>query len=303
VTNTSSIDPANRQVLVNLGNRFVVFGPGGGLPEPLRFDPQNSPILPRVADEGDVAESRITETLQVSGMTRVIPGPDVATGNADIELVDPAGNRILVEIKVRERDPRQRDLTSGIERLNLAKSEGQNLEEWFFNTERLKLTVMRLDGADLRFDHFVPLNVWEKTTDGIFERRRVVEEVEDWLYRVEHLYSEIREWLGDNNDLSFEQTRTVTMSEEMMQEFAVTDRELSVLDVLRGDQVVASFVPRGLWLIGAWGRIDVITRDSTSILVAIKNLDTFEWQLTSRDDRQRSRYFDKSALLDLIGSQ
>jgi hypothetical protein len=48
-----NIDPANRQVLINLGNRFVVFGPEGGLPEPLRFDPKNSPTVPRVADELD----------------------------------------------------------------------------------------------------------------------------------------------------------------------------------------------------------------------------------------------------------
>jgi hypothetical protein len=128
-------------------------------------------------------------------------------------------------------------------------------------------------------------------------------EVDDWLHRVERLYSDVREWLDDSKDLRFEQTRTVTMSEEMMQEFAVTDRELSVLDVLRNDQVVASFVPRGLWLIGAWGRIDVITRDRTWILVAIKNLEKLEWQLASPDDRRRMRSFGKSTLLEMISGQ
>jgi hypothetical protein len=37
MNNSDSIDPAKRQVLVNLGNRFVVFGPGGGLPESVPF--------------------------------------------------------------------------------------------------------------------------------------------------------------------------------------------------------------------------------------------------------------------------
>jgi hypothetical protein len=302
MNNTTPIDPARRQVLVNLGNRFVVFGPDGGLPEPLRFDPNDSIIMPRVADESEVAETRIAETLQVSDMTRGTHGPERA-GYADLELIDAAGNRILIDVKVRERDPKQRDLRSGTEQLNLAKSEGQNLEVWFFNIERLKLTVMRYDGAKLRFDQLVPLNVWERTTDGIFERRRVVEEVDDWVHRVKRLYADVKEWLADSADLRFEQTRTVTMSEEMMQEFAVTDRELPVLDVLRADQVVASFVPRGLWLIGAWGRIDVITKDKTSVLVAIKKLDKFEWQLALPDDRRRTRSFDKPVLLELTSGK
>ena len=162
---------------------------------------------------------------------------------------------------------------------------------------------MRLDGSNLQFDDLAPLNVWERTSDGIFERRRVIEEVDDWLRRVERLYLDVRDWLGDNKDLLFEQTRTVTMSEEMMQEFAVTDRELSVFDVLRGDQVVASFVPRGLWFIGAWGRVDVITRDKTWILLAIKKSDKFEWQLASPEDRQRMKPFNKSALSELMNGQ
>jgi hypothetical protein len=297
--NSSTIDPAKRQVLVNLGNRFVVFGPEGGLPEPLRFDPKDSDILPRVADESEVAEARITKTLQVSGMSRSTRGPE----GADIELVDAAGNRTLIEVKVRERDPKQSDLQSAIELLKLADSTKEDLEVWFLNIERLKLTVIRRDGSKFEFDQLVPLNVWEKTSDGTFERQHVVDEVNDWLHRVELLYASVREWLGDREDLRFEQTRTVTMSEELMQKFAVADRELAILDVLRGDHVVASFVPRGLWLVGSWGRIDIITKDRTSIVVAIKNLNDFEWKLVSPDDRRRTKAFDKSALLELMSGR
>ncbi|HTE76284.1 MAG TPA: hypothetical protein VK653_06025 [Xanthobacteraceae bacterium] len=298
----SSVDPTKRQVLVNIGNRFIVFGPDARLPEPIHFTPEDSAILPRVADESEGVETRITESLQVFGMTRGVSGPHGAV-NADIELVDNGGKHILVDIKVRERDPKQHDLQSGSERLDQARSKGENLEVWFFNIERLKLFVLRRDGPALRIDELVPLNVWEKTSEGVFERHRVVEEVDDWLRRVERLYAEIREWLRDNNDLHFDQTRTVKMSEELMQKFAVTDRELSILDVLRSDQVVVSFVPRGLWLIGAWGRIDIITKDKMSILVAIKKPDKFEWHLSTPDDRQRTRLFDKFALSELMSGQ
>ncbi len=56
-----------------------------------------------------------------------------------------------------------------------------------------------------------------------------------------------------------------------MQRYAVVDREPRVLEVILDDQAIASFVPRGLWLIGAFGRIDMITPDRTIIVVAIKS--------------------------------
>jgi hypothetical protein len=303
MNNKLSTNPARRQVLVNLGNRFVVFGPDHGLPEPIRFDPQDSPILPRVADESEGTEVRIMETLQVSGMTRENSNP-ATRSTADIELLGPDGNRILIDVKVREGDPKRRDFEAGTERLRLAKAEGQNLEIWFFNIERPKLTVMRFDSfSHLQLDDLVPLNVWERTAEGVFERQSVVEEVEDWLHRVERIYADVREWLADRADLRFEQTRTVTMSEELMQKYAVTDRELQVLDVLRGDQVIASFVPRGLWLIGSWGRIDIITKEGTAVLVAIKQPDRYEWKLVFPNDRRRLKPFDKPVLLELMSGQ
>ncbi len=303
MNNRPSTDPARRQVLVNLGNRFVVFGPDSGLPEPIRFDPQDLPILPRVADESEGTEVRIMETLQVSGMIREMSSPASGT-SADVEFLGPDGNRILIDVKVREGDPKRRDLEAGTELLKLAKAEGQDLEIWFFNIERLTLTITRFDrSSHLQFDNLVPLNVWEKTSEGIFERQRVVAEVDDWLRRVERVYADVQGWLADQADLRFEQTRTVTMSEELMQKFAVTDRELRVLDVLRGDQVIASFVPRGLWLIGAWGRIDIITADRTAILVAIKKSDGYEWKLALPDNRRVLRPFDKPVLLELMSGQ
>jgi hypothetical protein len=149
----------------------------------------------------------------------------------------------------------------------------------------------------------VPLNVWEKTPQGVFERRHVVDEVEDWLRRVEALYENVREWLANKDDLRFDQTRTITMSEEMMQKFAVTEREVAVLDVLRGEQVVASFVPRGLWFIGAWGRIDIITKDQTLILVAIREDDGFKWNLVSPENRKQLKFFDQAALSALLANE
>lgn len=224
--------------------------------------------------------------------------------NADLELVGADGSRILVDVKVREGDPKRRDLDVANELLKRTRGEGWTSEVWFFNIERLKLMVMRYDQSSrLAFDYFVPINVWEKTPEGVYERQRVVEEVEDWFSRIDAFYRQILAWLDDQTDLRFEQTRTVIMSEELMQKYAVVDRELRVLDVIREEQVIASFVPRGLWLIGSWGRIDMITRDRTIVIVAIKENDRYEWKFAPPDIRHRLKPFDKSALVELTSGQ
>lgn len=298
----TTLDPSQRQVLVNLGNRYVVFGPPATLPQSIPFDPDaDSEVLPRVEDESDVAETRIAQTLRVVGMKR--PAEVTETSKADIELIDDNGSRVFIELKVRNHDPKPRDFEQGARMLKEAASAGQRLEVWYFNIERLNLILMHLDRSNLQIDRLSPLDVWEKTRDGVFTRARVVAEVEDWLQRVTTLYSDVRAWLADRPGLRCDQSRTFVMSEEMMQEFAVPDREIPVLDVFELDQVVASFVPRGLWMIASWGRIDIITRDRTHALVALGGAGKLEWRLVSPEGRQRTDPFNKTVLLALMGQQ
>jgi len=296
----STLLPSQRQILVNLGNRYVVFGPSGGLPQPIHFRPEtDSEVLPRVVDETQITEERIAQTLRVFGMKRAaVPQ---AIPEADVELLDDDGNRVFVDIKVRERDPKSRDFDLGRRRVTDAANRGQTLEVWYFNIERLKLVVLYLDRSLLKIDELTPLDVWEKTAEGVFSRAAVVEEVEDWVHRVEFLYDDVQTWLGERPDLRCEQSRSIVTSEELMQQFAVTDREIPVLDVLDADQVVASFVPRGLWLIGSWGRVEIITRDRTHVLLALGGSNNLEWRLVvSSEDRRQTIPFDKAALLALV---
>jgi len=301
MTTASALDPAQRQVLINLGDRYVVFGPFPGLREPVRFSPEtDSDVLPRVADAGQGDEARIAHTLRVAGMKRRAT-PTERIEDGDVALLDDDGNRVLIDIKVRQRDPNGRDFDHALQRLTDATSRGLTLEVWFFNIERLNLVIARLDRLRLQIDRLTPLDVWERTAEGVFNRARVVEQADDWVHRIGTLYDDVRAWLGDRPNLRCEQSRTVTMSEEIMQRYAVTDREIPVLDVLDADQVVASFVPRGLWLIGSWGRIDVITRDRTHVLLALGGQGNLSWRLvTSPDDRRQTVPFDKSALLALV---
>ena len=130
------------------------------------------------------------------------------------------------------------------------------------------------------FFELEPLNVWEFNQDGTtFERSYVVERVADWETRVNVVYTNVEEWsagLGVNIDKS----RTVLMSEEMMQNFAVPDRDLPILDLSRGNNPVLSFVPVGLWILGSNGRIDIISKQGTTLLLdTARSLDRPNWSI------------------------
>jgi hypothetical protein len=295
---TSAIEPSQREILVNLGDRYAVFGSRAGLPKQIHFRPQSdTTVLPQVIDNGEATEARIVQSLRVYGMKTL---PSISdTDEADVELLDDDGNHVLIDVRIRESDPKPREFEQAHHRLTEAARMGQTRELWYFNIERLKLVIMHLDRSQLRIEELVPLNVWEKTADGVFDRAQVVAEVEDWVHRVEVLYDDIRSWLSGQPGLRCEQDRTVTVSEELMQKFAVADRDIPLLDVLDAHEVIASFVPRGLWLIGSWGQIDVITRDRTPALVAVRSEGNLEWRLVSREDR-KGVVFDKSVLLALL---
>jgi hypothetical protein len=289
------------QVLVNLGNRYVAFGPPVGRPQDLQFDPEkDSELLPRVAEESEVATERIVQTLRVHGMER-LAGIELGPYNADLVLADVNGQRTFIEIKVRDHDPKGRELTGAWARAKEANATANRLEIWHFNIERLCLFIITQDGNTPNLYEMPPMDVWEKTEQGIFRRARVADEVEDWEKRINQLYADVQSWFAAHGHVKFDQTRAVTMSEELMQKYAVSERKLPVLDVLRQDQVSASFVPRGLWILGAHGRIDIIMQEETRILIALKNqTQHYDWHLVSFDNNRKTIPFTKDAFLEML---
>jgi hypothetical protein len=75
----------------------------------LRLAPESGlPSLPIFEDEREIAGERIEQSLRVAGMTRAAATRAVPAG--DIELIDDAGQSVLVELKVRHHDPKPRDI-------------------------------------------------------------------------------------------------------------------------------------------------------------------------------------------------
>lgn len=294
--------PERRQILAVLGNRHVVFGSTHDSGT-VAFSPEHdSVILPRVSSMRDMPEARLIEHLKVDGY-QIVERPSQLDDWGDLMLQGPDGARVLIDLKFREDYPTDRELNRLAAEVSSRNAVGESVEVWRFSSDRLSLVISSLEHGKVRHDTLVPLNVWEATTSGIFDRARVLNRVSDWEERLATFFSQITEWIVDRPTLSVDQTRTVTMSEELMRNFAVPDRELPILDVLESGEAAASFVPRALWIIGGDGRVDLITRSGTAILVYDADVSPPSWKLVDRNRRTQSSNFDRPTFLALLEAQ
>ncbi len=127
--------------------------------------------------------------------------------------------------------------------------------------------------------------------------------VDDWVARVAALYSSIKEWLGSTSSYSAKEQSEVTMYEELMQKYQVSPRQLKVLDIYAGDRIIATLKPVGLWIIGANGRVDLLSKEGAVLLV--DKADRFHpssWVMYTREKRNNGVPFDRKYLLTLLGA-
>lgn len=287
----------SRQVLASIGNRYVLFGSEAKLPVERAFGPEDiQNPLPRIPDEREASDERLIHSLRLSGVEMTVPPVDL---DADLIFTDSHGNQVLVQVKTRERDIRQSDFALFQKQLQSIPP-GFIQEIWHFNLDRLQLQIFKFHQSSfVEVARLYPLDVWEFNTDGsTFKRAHVKERVIDWERRINALYANVAHW-AKQAGLRTERTRSVLMSEELMQKFAVPDHELPVLDIARENQTIASFVPIGLWVIGANGRIDVVTNAGTHILVD-RGIENTEWILVNRENRRQFLAFDEAAFAELV---
>jgi len=296
----ASVQPHDRQILVSFGNRYVVFGSGASLPDQRQLGPQDvKQKLPRVRDERDGVEARIVDSLVVDGLVvrRVEDGKF-----GDVVIVDGDGRSALVEIKAGDRAFAGMDLAQAWEELAPAADVGERREIWAFNLERLSLGIVWSEGRlSPRFEQLSALNVWEFNQDGtVFDRHTLLQELDDWSRRVEAVYADVEAWVREDG-LTATRDRTVPMSEELMQRFAVPDRDMPILDVTAGPKPIVSMVPAGLWFIGFAGLIDVITQTGTFKLGARPRVPGPSTWVLSRPGSRDQREWSKEEFKSLLG--
>jgi hypothetical protein len=133
---------------------------------------------------------------------------------------------------------------------------------------------------------------------------KVTERVDDWLERLTSLRQTFEQWIRESGiaGLAIVDRPPVFMNEELMRRFRITPKAMPVYEILRNGKRLMRIQPKGLWVIGANGRVDLITRSASPILV--DNSDSLssqsDWQLYTGRDRRRSVPLTKEAFLDLL---
>jgi hypothetical protein len=97
---------------------------------------------------------------------------------------------------------------------------------------------------------------------------QIEKRADDWIERLGVLRTQMEAWLQTPEfaHLSVVDQPAVTMLEELMHRFGVQPRMMPAFEIRAGNQRVMRFLPRGLWTIGANGRVDLITKAAAPIL-------------------------------------
>jgi hypothetical protein len=116
--------------------------------------------------------------------------------------------------------------------------------------------------------------------------------VDDWADRVSALYADICRWLPAG--WTAQQLGSVRMHEPLMQKFGLPARHLPVLEMSSGERS-ARLEPRGLWIIGANGRLDLFAGQHHYMIVDnAENLQPPQWQIAPFSDRRQTRALNSS---------
>lgn len=147
----------------------------------------------------------------------------------------------------------------------------------------------------------MPNVIQELSSDsGELNGAQVGRRVNDWQSRVSALYDQLCEWLPKH--LRTDRQSTVPMHEDLMKKYGVPETELPILNIYNDDRWVAKVVPRGLWIIGANGRLDLFAQNAQWIIVdRAENFETPIWQIAPADSRRKIEPLTHDIWLKAVG--
>jgi hypothetical protein len=113
-------------------------------------------------------------------------------------------------------------------------------------------------------DHLTAVATWSQDYAARWQER-VEAGIADWIKRLNDLKATIQGWLPP--DASVVDRPPTRMHEELMKRFRVPPAEMPTFEILQGERRLMRVQPKGLWIVGANGRVDLITPTRSLILV------------------------------------
>ena len=128
----------------------------------------------------------------------------------------------------------------------------------------------------------------------------VQDRVSDWIARLNDLQTTMQSWLPLN--MSIVQRPPIVMHEELMVKFNVPPNQMPSFDIVSGSSRIMRVQPKGLWIVGANGRVDLITRDASYTLVdsSPPHTEPANWQYYDPRNKRQATQLDKSTFATLL---
>ncbi len=155
--------------------------------------------------------------------------------------------------------------------------------------------------VDIELKNLV-FNPAERLELEYMDSSHIMRRVDDWEARVVSLIREVTRWTSKDKSIVVKLSRSERMHERQMKDFDIEMRELPTADILKNGKVIGSIKPFGLWIIGANGRIDLLTPNGSIILVdRSEQFQKPNWKLFSQKDRSKGVDFSKDVLFQILG--
>lgn len=137
------------------------------------------------------------------------------------------------------------------------------------------------------------------TEDIKVDKSHVEKRVRDWKKRISELYTAIKGWTKQT-EYSIKIGGKIVMYEELMAKFNVQAVEVDTADIYKDEKIILTIKPKGLWIIGANGKIDILsTRGSYVIVDTAEQFETPNWKLYN-GDKKNWVDFTKQSFLQIL---
>lgn len=125
--------------------------------------------------------------------------------------------------------------------------------------------------------------------------------IADWQGRIDALYIKIANWLKKTDSYSTKRGSPIEMYEPLMDIFNISSVEVNTADIYKKNKLIASLKPKGLWVIGSNGLIDLLTHKGSFYIVdAAEPFNEPNWLIYANQNAKTPKKFTEEELLKVI---
>jgi hypothetical protein len=153
----------------------------------------------------------------------------------------------------------------------------------------------------------------EVRPDRAVDAKHVLARLQDWKERTDGLFNFIQNTLG--SQFTYDRTAKQRSAEELVQRAGLSENQVPALDILRIERppgtLRATIMPRGLWVIGANGRLDLRVlepgnKQTQYFLVdksqPLSGAENAAWHIIDPSDRLEQRPLTEQVLREIVGA-